>query len=174
MKILDTVNIANNIDTYGQDAVQKKDGSSQTAELNTELSEKFEDNDSFNISDEAKRLFLEQLASSKESNPMEEWSKLLEIANRIAKGDSVPPSDEKKLLEADPDLYLSAKSAAVLNADKKHKKHKALFEDEENGSVEDKVSQLKIENDFADYKELSSDTEAVSEGGEVSSEMPEG
>lgn len=111
--------------------------------------------DAVNISEEAKRLFLEQLENSKKENPYEDLIKLIEIANRIAKGDTVPPSDEKKLLEAEPDMYLSAKTAATLNANKKHKKHKALFEDEDKNSMKEQIHALKIE------AEMSVDTEVA-------------
>ena len=42
-------------------------------------------------------------------------------------------------------MYLSAKMAATLNKDKKHKNHKALFEDEENGGIEEELRELKRE-----------------------------
>ena len=49
---------------------------------------------------------------------------ILEIFRRIAKGDKVSPKDESALMEYDMKLYLTAKNAAQLAANKKTKKHK--------------------------------------------------
>lgn len=62
----------------------------------------------------------------------EEYAKLMTVAMRISRGDIVPYKDEKKLLEAYPDLYQAAKSAQMLHQmDEKRKKHKSLWEDED-------------------------------------------
>ena len=68
--------------------------------------------------------------------------KVMETARRIARGDKVPSRDEKKLIEYSPDLYQMAKSAAMLNARKKHKKHKSLYEDEDGSTIEEKLREL--------------------------------
>jgi len=123
------------------------------------------------ISEEAKRLFYEQLENSNKENPYVDMIKLIEIASRIAKGDKVPPSDEKKLLEAEPDMYLSAKMAAALNENKKHKKHKALFDDEDKNSMDEKIRELEAESGVS--SDEASDSESVeveSESGEESGE----
>ena len=62
----------------------------------------------------------------------DDMAKIMEIARRIADGDTVPQSDEKKLMEYSADLYQVAKAAAVTSRDNDHKKYDALFEDEEN------------------------------------------
>ena len=49
---------------------------------------------------------------------------ILEIFRRIAKGDKVSSKDESALMEYDMKLYLTAKNAAQLAANKKTKKHK--------------------------------------------------
>ena len=49
---------------------------------------------------------------------------ILEIFRRIAKGDKVSPKDESALMEYDMKLYLTAKNAAQLAANKKTKKYK--------------------------------------------------
>ena len=58
-------------------------------------------------------------------------AKLMEIARRIARGDIVPFTDEKKLMEYSNDLYQVAKQAAALSREKERKKHDSLFEEEE-------------------------------------------
>ena len=58
-------------------------------------------------------------------------AKLMEIARRIAKGDIVPFTDEKKLMEYSNDLYQVAKQAAALSREKERKKHDSLFDDED-------------------------------------------
>lgn len=66
------------------------------------------------------------------SEAAEEYAKLMTVAMRISRGDIVPYKDEKKLLEAYPDLYQAAKSAQMLHQmDEKRKKHKSLWKDEE-------------------------------------------
>ncbi len=114
---------------------------------------------SMTISEEAKQLFLEQLEETKENNPYTDLIKLIEIANRISKGDKVPLSDEKKLLEEDPDMYLSAKTIAAMNENKKPKNYKALFDDEENSEMDKELRELKRENSTAE----SSDSGEISE-----------
>ena len=168
--------IANNMEvnenqTY--DIFEKQVENSDAKMLNSDenqqkTKDKFKNSDSFMISDEAKRMFLEQLEDSKKENPYEDLIKLIEIANRISKGDKVPPSDEKKLLEKEPDMYLSAKMAAEMSKNKKRKNHKALFE-EENNETKEQLNQLKVEDDFSDYESSVSVSES-----EASAEMTEG
>lgn len=61
----------------------------------------------------------------------EDFSKCIETARRISKGDRVPPYDEKKLMEFSFEMYLSAKNAAMINRDKSNKKRDSLWEEEE-------------------------------------------
>lgn len=63
----------------------------------------------------------------------EEVAKCLEIARRIANGDRVPASDEKKLMDFNMEIYKAAKNMAVMNMDKKHKEYESLWEEEEEG-----------------------------------------
>lgn len=70
------------------------------------------------------------------SEMAEEYAKLMTVAMRISRGDIVPYKDEKKLLEAYPDMYQAAKSAQMLHQmDEKRKKHKSLWKDEEEESA---------------------------------------
>ncbi len=61
---------------------------------------------------------------------MEDMIKCMKIFHRIAKGDKVPPYDEKKLMEFDAKLYMVAKSMALTAVQEKRKKHKSLWENE--------------------------------------------
>lgn len=90
------------------------------------------------ISEQMKEMYQKQAEAAREAaenfgEGMEDLAKILEIARRISKGDHVPPGDEKKLMEFSSDLYQAAKASAMLHADEKHKKHKALFEEEDSG-----------------------------------------
>lgn len=78
-----------------------------------------------------------------------EFGKIMEVARRIIHGDTVPASDEKKLMEFDSDLYQMAKSAGEMakRLNDKRKKYKSLWEDEEDKTYEDPM-------ESADSKEL--------------------
>lgn len=69
----------------------------------------------------------------------QEMAKCLEIARRISKGEKVPPQDEKKLLEFDFKLYMSAKNMAIMN--KSDKEHDSLWKDEEEKVAEPPISE---------------------------------
>lgn len=69
--------------------------------------------------------------SEAEIEANKEMMKCLEIFRRIANGDKVPPSDEKKLMEFDSKMYMTAKSMAVIHMDKKGKEYDSLWEEEE-------------------------------------------
>ena len=60
---------------------------------------------------------------------LEDTSKAMEIANRIAKGGKVPPGDEAFLAEKNPDLYKLAKMQAM--AAKMHKEYDTVLEEKE-------------------------------------------
>lgn len=64
----------------------------------------------------------------------ENEAKMMEIARRIAKGGKVPSSDEQKLMEYSPEMYMMAKMAAL--TEKSHKKYDSVFEDEEDNVEE--------------------------------------
>ena len=125
------------------------------------------------ISENLKEMYQEQLESAKDAakaaaEGMEDMAKLLEIARRIARGDHVPANDEKKLAEYSSDLYQTAKAAAALHANEKHKKQDSLFEEEEEGSTADKLRELKRETPSDNSESLSE--VSVSDGGEADSE----
>lgn len=96
-----------------------------------------------------KEMYQQQLEAAKEAAKQtaegaEELGKILEIARRISRGDKVPASDEQKLAQYDSDLYQMAKASALLHANEKHKRHKSLFEDE-NEENKEKLRDLKRE-----------------------------
>ena len=121
--------------------------------INSEQKEKTDNGDTLTISGEAmdklhseeeKSLlesYQEQVEAGKEAaNAFEDMAKMMEIARRIANGDKVPAKDEQKLMEYNSELYQAAKSAAILNEDKNHKKYKTMFEEEEDTKDSDESS----------------------------------
>ena len=75
-------------------------------------------------------------ASRQQSDAMakqaDEYIKCIEVARRIARGDKVPPKDEKKLLEFNAEMYQMAKNmGAMAERTKKQKEHKSLWKDED-------------------------------------------
>ena len=64
------------------------------------------------------------------SKAAEEMGKMLEIYHRIASGGQVPPEDEQRLMEYNHELYMAAKTAAMLQ-EGDGEKYDSLFEDEE-------------------------------------------
>lgn len=89
----------------------------------------------------------------------EEVAKCLEIARRIANGDKVPSSDEKKLMDFNMEVYMAAKNMAVMNADKKHKEYESLWDEEEDEK-----------NDGADSHETAAETEICVEIPDIGTE----
>ncbi|MCM1135699.1 MAG: hypothetical protein NC400_09005 [Clostridium sp.] len=98
----------------------------------------------------------------------QDMAKAMETARRIAKGDIVPAMDEKKLMEYDKDLYQMAKTAAMLHQMEKHRKHKSLYEDEEEREYTDPEEEttpmqklgVEVEVDLGDVPVV----ESISEG----------
>jgi len=64
---------------------------------------------------------------------MKNLGKIMIVFRRLAKGDIVPLSDEKKLMEYDDKMYQMAKNmqAMAQQMEKELEKHKSLWEDEE-------------------------------------------
>lgn len=72
----------------------------------------------------------------------DDYSKCLEVARRIARGDKVPPKDEKKLLEFSSEMYQMAKTMASAAHNEKSKKHKSLWKDEDENAAEKSVDEV--------------------------------
>ena len=76
-------------------------------------------------------------AAKQQGDAMEEemknLGKIMIVFRRLAKGDIVPLTDEKKLMEYDDKMYQMAKNmqAMAQQLDKEHEKNKSLWEDEE-------------------------------------------
>ena len=93
-----------------------------------------------------------------EAQATEERLKILEIFRRIINGDTVPASDEQKLMEYDGKMYMAAKSMSVLRMDEVTKEHDSLWKDEEERP------------DFPDPGQLADNTEVAVETVEIPSE----
>lgn len=76
----------------------------------------------------------------------ENYSKCLEVAHRIAKGDKVPLKDEQKLLEFSSEMYQMAKNMAAVANNEKVKKHKTLWKDEDEARQPEKSVEETVDN----------------------------
>lgn len=62
----------------------------------------------------------------------DDYIKCIEVARRIARGDKVPPRDEKKLLEFNSEMYQTAKNmGSMVKRNEKQKEHKSLWKNED-------------------------------------------
>ena len=66
-----------------------------------------------------------------------DMGKILLVARRLMKGDIVPLSDEKKLMEFSMDMYQIAKNVGAMVQRDKREKHKSLWGDEEKKEYDD-------------------------------------
>lgn len=108
-------------------------------------------------------LIIDSESLKQQSEDMEdiavELSKILEVARRISKGDKVPFTDERKLMEYSSDLYQTAKAAGMLIKKKEYKEYDSLWE-EDNKEPENTEDPLEIANntevtiDIPDIEEL--------------------
>ncbi len=76
----------------------------------------------------------------------DDYSKCLEVARRIARGDKVPPKDEKKLLEFSAEMYQMAKTMAAAAHNEKAKKHKSLWKDEDENQQPERSVDEAVDN----------------------------
>ncbi len=73
----------------------------------------------------------------------EDYSKCLEVARRIARGDKVPSKDEQKLLKFSAEMYQTAKIMAAAAHNKKAKNHKSLWKNgDENQQPEGPIGEV--------------------------------
>ena len=94
-----------------------------------------------------RRTFLECAESSKRSGEAaaktaSDYSKCLEVARRIARGDKVPPYDEKKLMEFSSVMYQTSKTMAAIAQNEKVKKHKSLWGNEDDNKPQSSVDEV--------------------------------
>lgn len=76
-------------------------------------------------------------------------AKIMAVYRAMAKGDIVPASDEKKLMEYNSDLYQSAKMAQSIALQAEHRKHKSQWDEEEEKAHREKMKKLQTESDEA-------------------------
>lgn len=120
------------------------------------------------ISKQALEMMQQQVQASKDSadamgKAAADQAKIMEIARRISRGDKVPSKDEKKLMEFDFKLYQLAKMSAMMNEAKKHKKHKSLFEDEEEDDKREMLRALQNDSASEEIDSAAADTESTME-----------
>ena len=85
----------------------------------------------------------------------DDLGKIMEVARRIMKGDIVPGSDEKKLMEHSMELYQAAKNIGAMVRQKEREEHDSLWDDkEEKTECEDPI-------------EVANNTEAFAPGPEI-------
>ncbi len=63
------------------------------------------------------------------SEAYEDIGKILEVARRIMRGDIVPATDERKLMEFSDELYQAAKNIGELMRQKEREEHESLWEE---------------------------------------------
>ena len=76
-------------------------------------------------------------------------AKVMSVFRAMAKGDIVPPSDEKKLMEYNADLYQSAKMAQSMALQAERRKHKSQWDDNEEEAHKAKMKELRNESNEA-------------------------
>ena len=98
------------------------------------------------------------VSAEQQGDAMEEYAedlgKIMEVARRIMKGDIVPASDEKKLMEHSMEMYQAAKNIGAMVKQKEREEHDSLWKEEEKKEYEDPM-------------EVANNTEAFAEGPEV-------
>lgn len=103
-------------------------------------------------------------ASRQQGEAMAEYAvdlaKIMEVARRIAKGGTVPATDEQKLMEYSMELYMSSKNMAVLNERAEKEEYESLW-----GEEEDKINP--DPDEVANNAEAPSDAPEIVDVGEV-------
>ncbi len=91
-----------------------------------------------------------------EEEGFDELRKIMEVVRRMTRGDNVPHSDEKKVMEYDKDLYQMAKSAQMVAQMRKRdrKDHDSLWEDEEERQRQDPMEVAESQEAFMDGPEI--------------------
>ena len=76
-------------------------------------------------------------------------AKVMSVFRAMAKGDIVPVSDEKKLMEYSSELYQSAKMAQSLALQAERRKHKSQWDDKEEEAHKAKMKELRDKSNEA-------------------------
>lgn len=66
---------------------------------------------------------------------VEDLGKIMEVARRLMKGDIVPASDEKKLMEFSMEMYQAAKNIGAMIKQKEREEHESLWDEEEEEQI---------------------------------------
>ena len=82
--------------------------------------------------------------AAKEKQAIDE-AKIMAVVRAMSKGDIVPPSDEKKVMEYDGDLYQAAKMAQTIALQAERHKRKSLWDEEEEEEFRKKMDKLNEE-----------------------------
>ncbi len=86
---------------------------------------------------------------------VEDLGKIMEVARRLMKGDIVPATDEKKLMEFSMEMYQAAKNIGSMVREKEREEHDSLWDDDEEQQV------------CEDPMEVADNTEAFAPGPEI-------
>lgn len=86
---------------------------------------------------------------------VEDLGKIMEVARRLMKGDIVPATDEKKLMEYSMEMYQAAKNIGAMIREKEREEHESLWDDEDEEQV------------YEDPMEVADNTEAFAAGPEI-------
>lgn len=84
---------------------------------------------------------------------VQDLAKIMEVARRLMKGDIVPATDEKKLMEHSMELYQAAKNIGAMVRNKEREEHESLWKDKEENMAEQE-----------DPMEIADNTEAFAPG----------
>lgn len=80
---------------------------------------------------------------------VKDQTKVMSVFRAMAKGDIVPASDEKKLMEYSSELYQSAKMAQSLALQTERRKHKSQWDEKEEEAHKAKMKELRDESNEA-------------------------
>ena len=92
-----------------------------------------------------------QMATSKanaeaEKKHAEDQAKAMTVYRNMAKGDIVPPGDERRLMEYDKDMYQFAKTAQMMAQNAERKKHKSEWDEDEEREYQETQNKLNEES----------------------------
>ena len=107
------------------------------------------------LDSEAVNKIIDEIFDEVKPEGQKDMGKIMEVARRIMKGDIVPPSDERKLMEFDDELYQAAKNIGRMRQRlEEQKEHESLWEDEE-------------PKEYPDPMEVADHSEAFGSGPEI-------
>ncbi|MCR4789078.1 MAG: hypothetical protein K5888_10860 [Lachnospiraceae bacterium] len=154
-----------------------------TLELSLDATNKaFEDNQKVLDSLVEQEVSIMNMEASKQQGEamekeVENLGKIMTVFRRLAKGDIVPATDEKKLMEYDDKMYQMAKNMQMMamRLEKERKRHKSMWEDEEkaeNPDPEELANNSEFAGDLPDIEIPSVPDGAGAEGAGSGGELP--